>query len=125
MHESHDASGRQARVHLELEPTDRASATSPALCLVYEDQRVELPWPLVVAVFERYGKEQAPEIRPAPDAVRLDLGEGRALVHLRHLARFDVIARDFVVLERPDRPPLVELCTAIGAALVHLAEATS
>jgi len=40
---------------------------------------------------------------------------------LRHRARYDVIARDFLVLTRPDAPPLAELSTSIAAALVHLA----
>lgn len=112
----------EAGVALELDeaPDD---AEEP-LCLVYEAKRVAVPWAVLCAVFARYGREKAPEVRLADDAPRLPLGDGRALVHLRHRARYDVIARDFLVLERPGEPPLVELSTAIAAALVHLAEAT-
>ena len=96
------------------------------LCLIYEGQSVAVPWAVLCAVFDRFGREKAPEVS-LEGAPRLDLGGGRALVHLRHRARYDVIARDFLVLERPLAmgPPRVELATAIAAALVHLAEATS
>jgi hypothetical protein len=43
---------------------------------------------------------------------------------LRHLGRYDVIARDFFVLLRPGAEPLAELAATIAAALTHLARAS-
>ena len=103
---------------------DDGAGDDERLCLTYEGQSVAVPWAVLCAVFDRFGREKAPEVS-LEGAPRLDLGGGRAVVHLRHRARYDVIARDFLVLERPERPPQVELATAIAAALVHLAEATS
>ncbi len=73
------------------------------------------------AVMARYGKPLAEDVTPRGPS--LDLGDGRALHRLRHLARYDVIARDFIVLVRPEREPLAELATTIAGALVHLARA--
>ncbi len=57
----------------------------------------------------RYGRpldEAVPLAGPA-----LELGEGRRLVQLRFRPRFDVIARDYLVLEAPPEPPFAELST--------------
>lgn len=93
------------------------------LVLDYEEREVMLPFALVEAVFERFAKPLDPTI--VPRGIRLQVGSSGALVHLRHLARYDVVARDYVVLERPGKEPLAELCTAIAAPLVHLAERAS
>ena len=45
------------------------------------------------------------------------------LVRCTRGALYDVIARDFVVLEREGRAPVAELATTVAAALVHLARA--
>lgn len=39
---------------------------------------------------------------------------------LRHLARYDVIARDFLVYRTPNEEPITELASAVTAALMHL-----
>ena len=49
--------------------------------------------------------------------------ERRRLRHVRHLARFDVIARDYLVLEAPPAEPLCVLATTVAGALEHLARA--
>lgn len=89
----------------------------------------ELPLRAIEVVMDRYAKPldgAAGEASEASEhAPSLDLGEGRTLRMLRHRARYDVIARDFLVLVRPDAPPVAELSTSIAAALVHLARAAS
>ena len=115
LNESHDADGRTVRVAVFVDDGE--------LVLDYEDREVALAFPLVEAVFERFAKPLDPTI--VPRGVRLEVGTAGTLMHLRHLARYDVVARDYVVLERPGKEPLAELCTAIGAALVHLAERAS
>jgi hypothetical protein len=77
---------------------------------------------VVVRVMARYARELECPLADA-GAPRLDLGDGRALRMLRHRARYDVIARDFLVLERAGAPAIAELSTAIAAALRHLVEA--
>lgn len=115
LNESHDADGRAVRVAIFVDEGE--------LVLDYEDREVALPFPLVEAVFERFAKPLDPTI--VPRGVRLEVGTEGRLMHLRHLARYDVVARDYVVLDRPGKEPLAELCTAIAAALVHLAERAS
>ena len=70
---------------------------------------------------QRYGRPLADGIEL--DGTRLELGGGSALFLLRHLAKYDVIARDFVVWTSPGREPLAELAVAISGALAHLAKA--
>ena len=78
-----------------------------------------LPDGALERVMTRYGKPLAADIRL--DGPSLDLGGGAVLRLLRHLARYDVIARDYLVWSAPGREPLAELAVAISAALVHLA----
>jgi hypothetical protein len=80
-----------------------------------------LPEGALDRVMTRYGKPLAPEI--ALDGPALDVGEGRMLRLLRHRARYDVIAKDFLVWSVPGQEPLAELAIAVTAALVHLAGA--
>ncbi len=112
LNESHDVEGRAVRVAVFVDDGE--------LVLDYEGREVVLPFALVEAVFERFAKPLDPTI--VPRGVRLEVGSAGALTHLRHLARYDVVARDYVVLDRPGKEPLAELCTAIAAPLVHLAE---
>jgi hypothetical protein len=85
------------------------------------DDEALLPIEAIVAVMRKFGKPLAPEVRIAGPA--LDLGDGRSLAMLRHLARYDVIARDFVVFRAPDEEPITELASAVTAALMHLVAA--
>jgi len=68
---------------------------------------VELPISVLEQVMTRYGKPLADDI--SPDGPRLELEGGRALCMLRHRARYDVIARDFLVFIRAGEAPLAEL----------------
>jgi len=78
-----------------------------------------LPANAVEIVMRRYGKPLANEV--VVDGPGFPLGDGCALKRLRFLPRFDVIARDYLVLCAPDSEPLTELATAVTAALLHLA----
>jgi len=80
---------------------------------------VELPMDVLEQVMARYGKPLAEGISLSGPWLALE--GGRALYMLRHRARYDVIARDFVVFVRPNEAPLAELSTSVAAALAHLA----
>lgn len=100
-----------------------ASSESSFRLTVDGELDVELSLDVLDRVMERYGKPLAPEIALA--GPRLELPGGRALVGLRHRARYDVVARDFLVLIRPGAAEaLAELSTSVAAALEHLARST-
>jgi len=80
---------------------------------------VSLPEDVLVGVMRRYAKPLASDIVVTGESLRLPSG-GR-LTRLRHLARYDVIARDWLVLELAGEEPVAELATAIAAALRRLA----
>jgi hypothetical protein len=82
-----------------------------------------LPPGAVEAVMERFGRALADDV--APQLPGLTVGAGASLHALRHLARYDVIARDYVVLVRPGRDSLVSLSTTVAGALRHLARAAA
>jgi hypothetical protein len=70
-------------------------------------------------VMHRYGKELADDI--VVSGPTLELAGERRISLLRHRARYDVIAKDFLVFEAPNRAPVAELATTVAAALAHLA----
>ena len=86
-----------------------------------EGEEALIPIEALVAVMRKFGKALAEEIRLTGPS--LDLGERRSLVMLRHLARYDVIARDFLVFRAPNEEPITELASAVTAALMHLVAA--
>ena len=83
-----------------------------------------VPLEALVRVMKKFGKPLASGVAPSASEC-LDLGGGCSLARLRHLARYDVIARDFLVFRAPGEEPLVELATSVTAALVHLLAAFS
>lgn len=83
-----------------------------------------LPAQSVSAVMQRYGRpldESLVDLRGATD--RLLLPEGQWLVRLRFRPRYDVIAKDYLVLDVHGREPIAELATTVSAALAHLGRA--
>jgi hypothetical protein len=80
---------------------------------------VEVPLPIFEAVMQRYGKPLAEGIDPIGPTLEL-LG-GQVLSLFRHRARYDVIAKDFLVYRAPGREPLAELATSVSGALAYLA----
>src|SRR4051812_22143149 len=104
------------------------------VCLrVREDGQLEIVsddgvWPLpeaaVHAVLSRFG---APVDYDAPTSTvaSLELASGERLRHVRHLAGYDVIARDYIVYESPDGQALCAMSTTVAAALLHLGRAAA
>jgi hypothetical protein len=90
------------------------------LVLATGDSEVVLPTQVLVAVFERYARPLEPDTDLAGPV--LQVAEGIAVQHVRHLSPFDVIARDYLVLLRDGREPIADLAVAITGALLHLAE---
>jgi hypothetical protein len=114
IHEITTASGALSPVLLRLE--------DGVLVLGGDDEAFVLPHGALEAVMARFGAPLDPSSRVVSIAT-LELGAGRALRHVRHLARYDVIARDYLVYEAADREPLCALATTIAGALDHLGRA--
>jgi hypothetical protein len=89
------------------------------------DDRGEHPLPeqALAMVMERYGKAIDPPFPPILET--LALPDGAKLVRFRHLALYDVIARDYLMYQVPEKEPVCELATGVTAALSHLARAAS
>jgi hypothetical protein len=119
IHETEKDDGAIARVFLLVEDgvisisSDEDSEGCPVALLA-------LPEGAIDAVMKRYGAPLDPSQELIP-VDTLDLGDGCALHHVRHLARYDVIARDFLVYEAHEREPVCALATTIAGALSHLA----
>ena len=91
-----------------------------ALEIVGDRDAIVLPEGALAAVMSRYGEPFDPDA--AVSAVEeLALGGGRTLRHARHLAGYDVIARDYLVYEVVGAEPLCALATIVARALEHLA----
>ncbi|MBX3260605.1 MAG: hypothetical protein KIS78_32555 [Labilithrix sp.] len=95
-----------------------------ALGITSEAGTFALPDGALDAVMARYGKPLETSER-LTSVGALDLGDGRVLRHVRHLARYDVIARDFLVYEVAGAEPLCALATTVAGALDHLGRAAS
>jgi hypothetical protein len=103
---------------------ERLTGDEEGLALRVEGERPRvLPIEVLVAVMNRYGRALDPALTIAPDAERIVLADRTEVVHFRHLARYDVIARDWIGLIEPDAEPIAELATAVNAALRHLLDA--
>jgi len=85
-----------------------------------EAASVALPENALAVVMARYGAPFDPDARIA-EVATLALPGGRTLRHVRHLAGYDVIARDYLVYEGPGLTPLCALSTTVARALEHLA----
>jgi hypothetical protein len=116
IHETTTATGELAPVYLTID--------HGVLAIVAGDEKLGLTPAALDAVMKRFG---APLDRAEPlsEVARLDLGGGRSLRHVRHLGHYDVIARDYLVDETPDREPLCALATTVTGALMHLARAAA
>jgi hypothetical protein len=111
IHEGYTAGGAQVVIHLRR--------CDEGLEIVDDEGAFPLPAEALARVMARYGSPLDVDASLVPvDA--LDLGDGRVLRHIRHLARFDVIARDYLVLDVPGDESLCALATSVAAALGHL-----
>lgn len=79
-----------------------------------------LPVHVLDGVMARYGApfDEAAEIIVVAE---LQLPDGRRLRHVRHLAGYDVVPRDYLVLERLDDEALCAHGAAVVGPLSHLA----
>lgn len=109
-----DATGALVAVSLRL-------TTGGALELARGEDAVPLPSRALDAVMARYGAPLDPEAAISLEGT-LALGAGRALRHVRHLAGYDVIARDYLVYEVPGAEPLCAMSATVARALEHLAD---
>jgi hypothetical protein len=92
------------------------------LAMVTDEETLELPEGAIDATMARFGApfETGERVTVVGE---LDVGHGRALRHVRHLAVYDVIARDFLVYDVPGREPVYALATTVAGALDRLARA--
>jgi hypothetical protein len=81
----------------------------------------ELPDGALPAVMKRYGAPLEPSERVI-EVDALDVPEGR-LRHVRHLAVYDVIARDYLVHDDGEGQATCALAVTVAKALRHLAGA--
>jgi len=116
VHETTRADGSLSPVFLAVE--------DGTLAIASEDGTFPLPDGAIDAVMARFGKPLEPSERLVHVGA-LELGAGRALRHVRHLALYDVIARDYLVYEARDREPMCALATTVAGALDHLGRAAA
>ncbi|MEO7037314.1 MAG: hypothetical protein ABI548_25395 [Polyangiaceae bacterium] len=115
IHEFSAASGELSTVYLRVDTTQ--------LEIVSDDGAWPLPQGALRAVLARFGAPFDADARVSTIA-SLDLPGGGVLRHVRHLAGYDVIARDYIVHEAPPDEALCALAATVAAALLHLGRAT-
>lgn len=116
IHEFSASNGLLSSIHLR--------GSSEGLEIVSDDGVWGLPRGALLAVLTRYGAPFDPNARSTViDSLALSPGE--CLRHVRHLAGYDVIARDYLVYERPGEEAVCALAATVTAALLHLGRAQS
>jgi hypothetical protein len=110
IHETLGENGQRQSIYLKVSDGE--------LVLIEDERHVAISSVILFTVFERYGKPLDATTRL--DGAKIELGNGVFVHHLRHLAKFDVIGRDYLVLVRPGKEPLAELAISISGALLHL-----
>ncbi len=90
-----------------------------SLWLVSEDGELGLPAGALRAVMLRYGAPFDPDALSDSLGV-LALSAGASLRHVRHLAGYDVIARDYLVYAEPGLEPVCAMATNVAGALRYL-----
>jgi hypothetical protein len=102
-----------------------------AVCLRLREGALEIAaadgvWPLpqgaLHAVLARFGAPFDADARIV-EVASLALPSGEVLRHVRHLAGYDVIARDYIVYESLESEALCALAATVCAALLHLGRA--
>ena len=111
LHEVTQPSGKLGLIWLEL--------LESALGLRFDEGDVQpVPLAVLAAVMRRYGRPLGEDTQL--EGPTLCLPGGERLTSLRHLARFDIIAKDYLVYQPVHGVPLVELATGVSAALSFL-----
>ena len=119
IHEFSSASGELSSVYLRVRSEDGQ------LEIVSEDGAWALPDAAIHAVLSRFGAPFDNEATISTVA-ELELPSGERLRHVRHLAGYDVIARDYIVYEQAEGEggeTLCEMSATVAAALLHLGRA--
>jgi hypothetical protein len=119
IHEFSSASGELSSVYLCVRSEDAR------LEIVSDDGAWALPDTAVHAVLSRFGAPFDNEATISTVA-ELELPSGERLRHVRHLAGYDVIARDYIVYEQAEGEGGETLCAmsaTVAAALLHLGRA--
>jgi len=116
IHELTSATGALEGVFL------RVIAPGGALEIVEPEGALPLPEGVLEKVMQRYGAPFDPEA-PIQMVGELALGADRRLRQVRHLAGYDVIARDYLVLDVAEGESLCALGTTVAGALQFLARA--
>jgi hypothetical protein len=114
IHETTKESGALASVFVRVD--------DGVVSIVDDEGTFALPDGAIRTVMTRYGAPLEPTERVTRIAT-LDLGDRATLHHVRHLARYDVIARDYLVYETSNREALCALAHNVARALSHLAHA--
>ena len=114
IHEFSSASGVLSSVYLR--------AVDEQLEIVSDDGAWLLPQGALYAVMARFGAPFDEEARSSL-IDSLHLADGESLRHVRHLAGYDVISRDYLVYEHPNGEALCALAATVAAALLHLGQA--
>jgi hypothetical protein len=117
IHETTTASGELSSVFLQVDD-------GGGLVLVSGEGAMALPAASLDQVMSRFGQPLDSAERVA-EVGMLDLGDGRVLRHVRHLGRYDVIARDYLIYSVPRQDPLCALATTVAGALAHLGRAAA
>jgi hypothetical protein len=89
---------------------------SERLLLVSDDGELELPPLALRAVMLRYGAPFDPQAMSQSHGT-LELEAGASLRHVRHLAGYDVIARDYLVYAEPGLEAVCAMATNVAGAL--------
>jgi hypothetical protein len=120
IHEFSSAAGELSSVYLRVREGQ--------LEIVSDDGVWALPDTAIHAVLSRFGAPFDGDATISTVA-ELDLPSGERLRHVRHLAGYDVIGRDYIVYERPqvaaEAEALCAMSATVAAALLHLGRAAA
>jgi len=113
------------KIHEFILPSGELSAiflrrSGSGLTLLGEDGELALPSGALRAVMLRYGAAFDPTAVSETQA-SLELDGDARLRHVRHLAGYDVIARDYLVYAEPGLEPVCAMATNVAGALRYLA----
>ena len=114
IHEFSSAAGKLSSVSLRVRDGE--------LEILADGEAWLLPPGALGAVLERFGAPFDADARIGTVASFI-VNEHETLRHVRHLAGYDVIARDYLVYERSSGEALCALAATVSAALLHLARA--
>ena len=98
--------------------------TGAAMSISEGQQRFVVPRGALDAVMNRFGGPLDPE-QTVHHVARIDLGGGFTLRHVRHLSGYDVVARDYLLYEQPEREIYCCLAITVAGALLHVGRAAA